>query len=361
MSFRSEQEAAPSNKGGPKSMRAWLYSSVQNGLENSLTLSDAAPQPPFPSSPNAKDEALVKVHYAALNPADYKVAELGLAARAVIPVPASPGLDFAGTVVESRIEGYAPGDRVFGRLGQGRFGALGEYVVARRAGAPGYAGLTRVPEGVGLDQASAIGTAGLTAYQGIAPNVKPGDRVFINGGSGGTGTFGIQIAKALGCSVVASCSAANADICKALGADEVIDYRTQDVCEALRARARDGDKFALVVDNVGFPRNLYKAADDFLSPGGKFVQVGAGFSLGDVRTVASRALLPSFLGGGRRKYQVLVVNSKQEDFVRIAEWMAEGKVKAVIDETFAYKDVPEAYRKLKTGRARGKIIVKVSE
>ncbi|RYP91263.1 hypothetical protein DL770_002581 [Monosporascus sp. CRB-9-2] len=355
MSFRSEQEAAPTNKGGPKSMRAWLYSSVQNGLENSLTLSDAAPQPPFPTSPNAKDEALVKVHYAALNPADYKVAELGLAARAVVRVPASPAFDFAGTIVESRIEGYAPGDRVFGRLDPGRFGALGEYVAAKRTG------LARVPEGVALDQAGAVGTAGVTAYQCIAPNARPGDRVFVNGGSGGTGTFSIQIAKALGCSVVASCSAANADLCKSLGADEVIDYRTQDVCEVLRARARDGDKFALVVDNVGSPHNLYKAADDFLSPGGKFVQVGGGFTLGDVRTMASRALLPSFLGGGRHKFQYILTKNKQEDFARIAEWMAEGKVKAVIDETFEYKDVPEAYRKLKTGHAKGKILVKVSE
>ncbi|RYP09479.1 hypothetical protein DL764_001258 [Monosporascus ibericus] len=355
MSFRSEQEAAPANKGGPESMRAWLYSSVQNGLENSLTLSDAAPQPPFPTSPNAKDEVLVKVQYAALNPADYKLAEMGLARRALVTVPASPGLDFAGTVVESRVEGCAPGDRVFGRLAPGRFGALGEYVVATRAG------LTRVPEGVGLDQAGAVGTAGLTAYQCIAPNVRPGDRVFVNGGSGGTGTFGIQVAKALGCSVVASCSAANADLCKALGADEVIDYRTQDVCEVLRARARDGGEFALVVDNVGSPHSLYKAADDFLSPGGKFFQVGSGVTLGDVRSIASRALLPSFLGGGRRKFQCLVTQNKQEDLARMAEWMAEGKVKAVVDETFAYKDVPEAYRKLKTGHARGKIVVKVSE
>ncbi|RYP13388.1 hypothetical protein DL767_010746 [Monosporascus sp. MG133] len=355
MSFRSEQEAAPANKGGPKSMRAWLYSSVQNGLENSLTLSDAAPQPPFPTSPNTKDEVLVKVHYAALNPVDYKLAELGLAARAVIPVPASPGLDFAGTVVESRTEGYAPGDRVFGRRRPHRFGALGEYVGATRAG------LAKVPEGVGLDQAGAIGTAGLTAYQAIAPTARPGDRVFVNGGSGGTGTFSIQIAKALGCSVVASCSAASADLCRALGADEVIDYRTQDVCEALRARARDGHRFALVVDNVGSPPDLYKAADDFLSPGGKFVQVAGGFTLGDVRKAMSRALLPSFLGGGRRKFQFLMMKEKNEDLVRIAQWMAEGKVKAVVDETFAYKDAPEAYRKLKTGHARGKILVKVSE
>ncbi|RYP16760.1 hypothetical protein DL765_004937 [Monosporascus sp. GIB2] len=355
MSFRSEQEAAPANKGGPNSMRAWLYSSVQNGLENSLSLSDAAPQPPFPTSPNAKDEVLVKVHYAALNPADYKLPELGLAARAMIPVPASPGLDFAGTVVGSRIEGYAPGDRVFGRMDPGRFGALGEYVVARRSG------LARVPEGVGLDEAAAIGTAGITAYQSIAPNARPGDRIFVNGGSGGTGTFGIQIAKALGCSVVASCSTANADLCRSLGADEVIDYKTQDVCEVLRARARDGDKFALVVDNVGSPHNLYKAADDFLAPGGKFVQIAGGFKLSDMGTITSRALLPSFLGGGRHKYQFLLAKNKHEDFVRIAEWMAEGKVKAVVDETFAYKDAPEAYRKLKAGHARGKILVKVSE
>ena len=347
-------------------MRAWQYSKIHNGLENSITLNEASARPPWsPSGKDSKDKVLVRVQYAALNPVDAKLAEAGLPVRAVISLPAVPGFDFAGVVAglpdgfndaEGK-EKYEVGDRVLGRLALQRFGALGEYVTVPRGA------LAHVPEGVGLDEASCVGTAATTALQCIAPHVVEGagDRVFINGGSGGTGTFGVQIAKALGCHVVASCSGANADLCRRLGADEVIDYKTQDVCARLRELAADG-KFKLVVDNVGAsPRDLYKASDDFLVPTGVFVQVGADMSLGGMGNTAARALLPGFLGGGHRKWMFIVTKDVPEDFARIVGWMADGKVKTVIDEVFEYKDVPKAFAKLKTNRVKGKVIVKVAD
>ncbi|OTB02648.1 hypothetical protein M426DRAFT_322413 [Hypoxylon sp. CI-4A] len=338
-----------------KTMKAWTYTSTTGGLEKNLrSVADASP--PF-SQTLPGDAILVRVRYASLNPADHKLPEVPVLGRVVIPPPASPGMDFAGEVAQTggaASDDFAVGDEVFGRVAATRFGALGEYVVARRDG------LAKVPSGVSLADASCVGTAGQTAYQCIAPYVAhgAGDWVFVNGGSGGTGTFGIQIAKAVGCRVVASCSGRNADLCRSLGADEVIDYTAENVSAVLKAK---GQVFKLVVDNVGSaPTDLYKAADHYLLPEGRFVQIGGETSLADVTSILSRGFLPSILGGGKRKWEYLVTKNVHEDLDQIAEWMKEGKVKAVIDETFEYENAPKAVEKLKTGRARGKIVVKGS-
>ncbi|KKY34282.1 putative zinc alcohol [Diaporthe ampelina] len=349
-----------------KVMRAWLYSSTTGGLHKSLTLSATAAHPRPQSPPSlSKDELLVRVRAAGLNPIDYKIAELPYGmSRAVVSVPASPAMDFAGTVVAHGAAVEFPvkvGDSAFGRLDPGRFGALGKFVVAKSSGC------ASLPGGVSLEHASGVGSVGLAALASIVPHV-PGNlppssaggggapfRVFINGGSGGTGTFGIQIAKLLGCHVTASCSARNVELCRSLGADEVLDY-TQGLVDALKAK---GQVFGLVVDNVGSsPRDLYSACGEFLLPNGQFVQVGAGMSMADMRLMTSRMLLPSFLGGGTRKFSLAMAKNKHEDLARLGEWIATGKIKVVVDEVFEFGNAPKAYEKLRTGRARGKIIVK---
>jgi NADPH:quinone reductase-like Zn-dependent oxidoreductase len=189
----------------------------------------------------------------------------------------------------------------------------------------------------------------------MAPNVKPGDKIFINGGSGGTGTFGIQIAKALGCHVTTTCSPSKADLCRSLGADEVIDYTSADVAQALKAK---GQVFSLVVDNVGVPDNLYKAADDFLLPQGKFIQIGAPVGLGAAKTIVSRSFIPSFLGGGKRKYEMSTsIRHDPTALKQLAQWIAEKKVKPVIEQTYELEDLPKAFEKLKTGKCSGKLVV----
>ena len=274
--------------------------------------------------------------------------------------PATPGIDFAGRVVAagsspSSLEvDLKPGQLIFGRLDRPmKFGTLAEYTIAPRSGC------AAIPEGVSLHDAASIGTAGLTAYQSLAPYVKAGDRVFINGGSGGTGIFGIQIAKALGCHVVTSCSNANAELCESLGADKIIDYRSQDVVKTLKGM---GEGFDLVVDNVGGPPETYWNAHSFMKEKGRIVQVGATPGLATAYEVLSRMLWPGFLGGSRRGYSVLMLKNDVEGFKRIAEWMKEGKVKAVIDEVFEMeeKGAVRAFQKLKTGRAKGKIIIRIA-
>ncbi|KAK3063491.1 hypothetical protein LTS18_015086 [Coniosporium uncinatum] len=342
------------------SMRAWLYTSANGGLENSLELSETAACPP---KDLLKGQILVEVLSMSLNPVDYKIPEMGPLSKALISTPASPGLDYTGRVLatDSTNDRLSIGQHVFGRIaGPTRFGTLGQIVQAPQSGC------VPLPAGVDPDQAAAVGTAGLTAYQCIVPNLSPGGvvegagsgkRVFINGGSGGTGTWGIQIAKVLGAHVTTSCSGANAALCKELGADEVIDYKSTDVAQAL---AEKGMVFDLVVDNVGTPEDLYKASEAFLRPEGKFVQVGATPSMASVKSMATRALLPSFMGGGKRKFQFVSMSNDYEQFAQMGRWLSEGKIKAVIDEVFDFEDAPRAIEKLKSGRARGNIVVHVT-
>ncbi len=207
------------------------------------------------------------------------------------------------------------------------------------------------------EHAASIGTARLTAYQCVVPNAKAGDKFFINGGSGGCGVFGIQIAKTLGCRVTASCSTANVGLCRSLGADEVIDYTATDLSQQL---SEGGPKYDLVVDNVGKPSDLYSSSHHFLHVKGKFVQVGVGASLGGAFALVSRMARPGFLGRGIRQYEFVGDRNDPEDFEQLAAWMAEGSVRAVIDQAFTFENAPKTYEKLRTGRAKGKIVASVS-
>ena len=335
-------------------MRAAIFSSVTGGLERNLKLDTAAPAPP---STLKADQIYVEVISASLNPRDYKIAELPAVGKLAQPMPASPAIDYCGKVVSTGSELSStlnPGQLVFGRLdGFPKFGTLGQFIIAPRAGT------TPLPIGVAADQGAAVGTAGLTAYQSVIPNCKSGDKIFIHGGSGGTGTFGIQFGKVQGCHVTTCCSTSNVQLCKDLGADEVIDYKTSDLVDNLKAKGPG--YFSLVVDNVGTPNDLYKASDNFLAENGKYIQVGATVSVSAVGSLVSKLYRPSVLGGGKRKFEFLQVKNNADDFIQIADWMEQGKLKAVIDSTFELEDAAKAFERLRTNRARGKIVVHVTE
>lgn len=185
----------------PSAMKAWQWSRCSDTLENSIVLNHSVLLPTAKRS-LASGESLVQVHVAALNPVDYKFAELPIVGRMAIPKPATPGLDFAGRVVEVGSDCKVEvGQLVFGKLEpKQQFGTLGEYIVGSKEGT------VPIPDGVSLEDAATVGVCGLVTYQCLAPNVKADDRVLINGGSGGTGTFAVQIAKALGCHVTTICS-----------------------------------------------------------------------------------------------------------------------------------------------------------
>ncbi|KAI8931616.1 hypothetical protein NX059_011268 [Plenodomus lindquistii] len=335
----------------PEIMHAWQYNSTTPSLAANLEINTSCPIPTIKNS-----EILVRVAFAALNPVDYKVPEGPLPLR-LIGTNLVPCADFSGTVaaVGISVSDLSPGDTVYGtKLGSFAKGSLAQYVAVPRNA------LAKLPASVDLERASGVGVVGLTEYQSIAPNVTAdrGDKVFINGSSGGTGLAGVQIAKALGCHVTATCSTGNVDLVKSMGADEVIDYKTTDVISALKEK---GQVYRLVVDNVGSPANLYKASDAFLLPGGKFVQVGAGISLSVTKQIMSSMLLPTVLGGGKNSFQLLMASPNQQHLEILAKWMEEGKLKGVTDMLFEWEDAPKAFERLKTGRARGKVVVKVQQ
>lgn len=288
-------------------MKAWQYNKPGGQIGEMLFLNNTAQKP---RSSLAPDEILVQVISAAINPVDYKLAETSIS-RLMIKTPASPGLDYSGRVISSgnAVDSISNGQLVFGRLDDpAQFGSLGEYIIVT------LKGCLPLPSGLDADQAASIGTAGITAYQSIVPYVTKGSRVFINGGSGGTGIFGIQIAKILGCFVTASCSTKNIQFCKDLGADEVIDYKVSNIVEKLKA---EGLVYDLVVDNVGTPEELYTASDHFLKESGLFMQVGATATWGTAKSIASRALIPSFLGGGSRKFSFCQAKNDPEGYEKI--------------------------------------------
>lgn len=229
--------------------------------------------------------SLIRVSIVSLNPVDIKFAETPLVGPYLHPMPAIPGLDGVGYVVKTTDSTLHVGQLVMFRLLEKQpEGALAECVLVPSEGC------VPVPSGVSPVQAATVGTCGVTACQAITPFVsrhnslnheeKEPFKIFVNGGSGGTGTFQIQIAKALGCYVVTSCSTPNIDLCKSLGADEVTDYRLGAIEDALQEMVQSGrsSPFDLVVDNVDLPWHLYKAANNYMKPGGKYVQVGGDVS-----------------------------------------------------------------------------------
>ncbi|KAH6642350.1 NADPH:quinone reductase-like protein [Boeremia exigua] len=333
----------------PPTMRAWQWSTCTTTLESAITLNTAAS---LPSRPLTAGECLIKVHFASLNPVDYKLAELPLVGRLAIPKPATPGLDFAGTIaVAGPSSSLKVGQRVFGKLEpKQQFGTLGEYIIGSAAGT------VPLPDGISYEEGATLGVCGLVTYQCLLANVKKGDCVFINGGSGGTGTFAVQIAKAFGCEVVTTCSGANVQLCKDLGADEVIDYRTQSVTATL---VKSGKQFDFVLDNVGEPAELYWKAPCFTKSRTKYVQIGSQVSLGFIYDLAFRFAVPESLGGGQRPFSFAFASTNFKDYQSLADLVVGGKVKPVMDDVFQFEKVQEAYKKLRTGRAKGKIVVRV--
>lgn len=332
-------------------MRAWQWSAIDDKLETSLTLNDNVARPR--KEDLRHDQLLVQVISAAINPVDYKLPESGWIAGLMIRGrPATPGLDFCGRIVGTHgsIITLREGDLVFGAFASSnQFGTLAEFIVMSTQEC------ARLADGVEIDQAAAVGCAATTAFQSVPASLinKPGVKVLINGGSGGVGTFAVQFAKALSAEVVTTCSAANTQLCRDLGADRVIDYTAEDVTATL---AREGCTFDLVIDNVGDPDFLDKSVA-LLQKGGTFMQVGVPtLNITNVLKSFGRMILP-----GSYSYRFIQMKNSSAFFSQIGTLMAEGRVKAVIGEQFDFEQVPQAYARLRTGRARGKIIIHVAK
>lgn len=249
-----------------------------------------------------------------------------------------------------------PGQLVFGMTAVPKFGSLAEYVVGDGDGC------VALPSGIDARDAATIGVASITAYQciqKISQKERGGGKIFINGGSGGVGTYGIQLAKAMGHDVVTTCSARNVELCKQLGADEVIDYTKGGVADALIRNAREKGEFDLAIDMAG-SSPLYWRAHEYLKQKAPFVSIAGDITLAGIFEQLKVSMWPTILGGGRRKYQQVYAAASARDYAHILEMMTQGKVKPVVVQEYRMADAPKAFEELKRGKVNGKLIIKVA-
>lgn len=347
-------------------MRAALCSSTKPSLQANLAIRDDAAIPAIP----ANGGVLVHVHHASVNPVDYTLAENSFTRRLMIgSLPIIPGIDFVGQVFASTNPDFKIGDYVFGRHdGPNKNGSLAEYTVVT-----GEKGLAKVPhnlEASQLFQLGGVGVAGLTAYQCFKATNLPKNEpcaVFINGGSGGTGMYGVQIAKhAYGIKyVVAACSGSNAAFVKSLGADEVIDYQNTNVIQHLQDWSnRTSRKFDLIIDNVGRDPELYWQCHHYLkADGGKYIQIATDFSYSALLGLTKIMVWPKILGGKKRAFQFVTVSDNRQDLETIGRWVATGKISTIVENgnRFDLANAAAAFDKLRGGGVRGKILIKVAE
>lgn len=297
------------------------------------------------------DTVLVRVRAASLNAYDWHMLRgspslVRMMSGLRKPKSSAMGVDMAGRVeaVGKNVKNFRPGDEVFGA----RQGALAEYVVGTDEStfAPKPAGLT-------FEEAAAINMAGTTALQGLRDKgqIKTGQRVLIVGASGGVGTFGVQIAKALGAHVTAVCSTGNVDQARALGADEVIDYTKTDFIKS-------GKRYDVILDVAS--SGPLSARRRILEPNGILVGVGnADGSTGMASILAGLIQTAVVSRFGKQKMPFFLATNSKKDLVALTEMIEAGKVRPVIDRTYPLRETADALRYLEAGHARGKVVITV--
>jgi NADPH:quinone reductase-like Zn-dependent oxidoreductase len=289
------------------------------------------------------EHVLVRVRAAGVNPLDYhELRGTPRFARVVLglrrPKHARRGVDVAGTVeaVGAEVTSIGPGDNVYG-IGRGSFGELvraTENVLAPK------------PAQLSFEEAAAIPVAAVTALEAVRERggLRPGQSVLVNGASGGVGTFAVQIAKSMGAHVTGVCSTRNVELVRSLGADEVVDYTTEDF-------ARRGGRYDVVFDLIG--NHSITEVRSVMTPKGTAVLIGGG-SIGHL---IQAFFLNPFVS---QRLLSFVAKIDRESLSALAELAEAGKLTPVVDRTYPLDEAADAIRYLETGHARGKVVVNVS-
>jgi NADPH:quinone reductase-like Zn-dependent oxidoreductase len=295
--------------------------------------------------PTPKDEeVLVKVHAASINYSDWHILRGDLLLRLTTGGLLKPkhkilGDDIAGRVeaVGVNVKQFHPGDEVFGIS---NFGAFAEYVCV-----PENA-LALKPDSMAFEEAAAVPVAAITALQGLRDQgqIRSGQKVLINGASGGVGTFAVQIAKSFGAVVTGVCSTRKLDMLRSIGADSVIDYTREDF-------PKSGQRYDLILAAGGYhPISDYKRA---LSPEGIYVCAGGSMA----QYFQATLLGPLISMTGSKKLGSMFAKPNQKDYVFLIELFEAGKVLPFIDRRYPLSEVPEALRYYGEGHAQGKIVI----
>lgn len=293
-----------------------------------------------------ENEVLVKIHAASINYGDKALVKgepflVRLMGYGLLkPKHAIPGGDISGRVeaVGGNVTQFQPGDTVFGDIGECGFGAFAEYVAVPEDV------LVLKPANVSFEEAAAVPQAAVVALQGLRDNgqIQPGQKVLINGASGGVGTFAVQIARALGAEVTAVCSTKNIDLVHSIGADHVIDYTQADFTKGTK-------RYDLIFDIVA-----NRSVSDYmrvLTPQGNYVACAF--------NATSLFLGPFISKKDGKKASSLVHKPNREDMVFMKELLEAGQVVPVIDKRFPLSEVAEGMRWLENGRHHGKVVITI--
>jgi NADPH:quinone reductase-like Zn-dependent oxidoreductase len=310
--------------------------------------------------PEVRDrDVLVAVHATALNMLDAKIRDGEF--KLILPyhLPLILGNDVAGVVVRvgSMVQGFKPGDEVYARPGKNRIGTFAEFIAMDEAD------VALKPRNLGMDEAASIPLVALTAWQVLVERaqLKKGQKVLIHAGSGGVGTFAIQLAKHLGATVATTTSTANVALVNSLGADVVIDYKKEDFAKVLSG-------YDVVLNSLG-PDTLEKSLQ-VLKPGGKLISISgppdAAFARENGLNWALQQVMRVLSFGIRRKakrrgvcYSFVFMRAQGEQLGKIGALIESGVIKPVVDRVFPFPAINEAMDYLETGRAKGKIVIHV--
>ena len=317
--------------------------SCQYGAENLQLQEIEKPTP-------ADNEVLVRVRAGSVNPVDGHLIRGGWLMRPMSgmrkPKDTRFGTDFAGVVesVGKNVTDFKPGDEVFGA----KNGAVAQYICVKADRA-----IVTKPSNITFEQAGSVGVAGITALQGLRDKgrIQAGQKVLINGASGGVGTFAVQIAKAFGADVTGVCSTRNVDLVKSIGADRVIDYTKEDF-------TKTDQQYDMIYDLVG--NHGFSERRKILKPGGICVLAGIGGAgehpemWGRISGNFWNAFLSNFT---REKFVFYIAKLSKGDFNVLRDLMEAGKVSPVIDRTYKIEQTREAVRYMEEGHARGKVVV----
>jgi NADPH:quinone reductase-like Zn-dependent oxidoreductase len=295
------------------------------------------------------DEALVKVRAASVNAGDWHLMRgspfmVRFISGLLKPKDKILGVDIAGTVeaVGSNVRQLEPGDEVFGDIYERGSGGFAEYACAAAEA------LVSKPVGLTFEEAAAVPSAAVTALQGLRDEgqIQPGQKVLVNGASGGVGTFAVQIAKSFGAEVTGVCSTRSVQMVSSIGADRVIDYKNEDF-------TRNGQRYDLILDTAAYrPISDYRGS---LNSQGKYILVGG----------SGRRFLQVMLAGprlskkGAQRFGTFLKKPKREDLEYLKELLEAGRVKPVIDRCYSLREVSDAVRYVEEGHTQGKVVITV--
>jgi len=306
-----------------------------------------------------EDDVLIQIHAAGVNPVDSKIRDGEF--KLILPyrLPLILGNDLAGVVVRvgSRVRRFKPGDEVYARPHKDRIGTFAEFIAVKEDG------VALKPTALTMEEAASIPLVGLTAWQALLEKgqLRKGQKVLIHAGSGGVGTFAIQLAKHVGATVATTTSARNIELVKRLGADIVIDYKKDDFSAILK-------DYDVVLDTQG--GNTLEKSLRVLKPGGKLIGIAGPPDPDFAKEMGASWFLKTvmrFLSYRIRKaakrhnvsYSFVFMRADGAQLSQIATLIDAGAIKPVIDHVFPFESTKEALTYVETGRVKGKVVIKI--